>query len=351
MDAHTSLRPRAAQVRPYRRRLAAATALAVSLAVAATAPAAEPRVYVLSGQPTEVSEIDVVDLGIARQLELPSVKTEPRDLAVNAARTRLYVSEPAARRLARLDLKSGDELKPIDVPGRPSGLAVTADGTNVGIALVDSGKPEPFAAIAVLDVASESLVEDDKGEPLLIPVPGLYSRLATGLAEADILVADFSGGQVYAVDLAAGDYRLLNQPSAPTPAVVSLAAEAKAKRVFLAGLSYSVVRLDGKGRTASAPVQDGPPVAVAFHADTRRVFAAHDAPQGEIVVYDPDSLAVVATHSLAGARAAHLAAAAKAVVHLPPQSSHLTVLDAATLELRGVLKAPSFGRARRIRTF
>ncbi|HEX7082440.1 MAG TPA: glutaminyl-peptide cyclotransferase [Gammaproteobacteria bacterium] len=262
--------------------------------------AAGDRVYVaLSGSPKcpptmpeeqcEQLEADKTKDGIgvvdARTQELIRVLpggSDPEEFDVDAAESRLYVSNEDAGRLSVVDLETGNVVRTVEVGAEPEGVRLSPDGNAVYVT------SESDHAVTVVDTATGEVRAS-------IPV-GWRPRDSIFTADGTrAYVSSEHGSSVAVVDVATS--RVLETIALPPGSLpMGLALSPDERRLYVAnGRAGTVSVVDLETSEVVTQVQVGArPWGIGLTSDGKLLYTANG-PSNDVSVIDTESLNVVAT--------------------------------------------------------
>ena len=240
--------------------------------------------YVLAlNDDASVSVVDpLFGFGGSQLLTLIGLDSPGEDWALSADRTRLFVSQPAAGRVAVIDTASFQRLANLPVGPGAGRLALQPDGARLWVALEDG-----VAAVDTRDLA--------------------VTHLATGRGPHDLAVSDDSrlvfvtnreAGTLSLIDTA-GPARLADLPVGAAPAAVAFSPLAQAAYVT-SEEGGAIVAVDGRRREVVARLAADPGVrGIGIAPGGRLGFAVN--PRGRrVYVFDTSLNRVVQTAAVDG---------------------------------------------------
>jgi YVTN family beta-propeller protein len=129
-------------------------------------------------------------LPLQRHPATSTAYVSPQGMAVSADGRLLYVAASGSHRLLEVDLKAGEVVRDVPVPGRPHGVALSPDGSTLAISCRDADE------VVLLDTRTLSVqrVLEARSEPLELVFAAAGDRLFVAAARTDdILILSLDG--------------------------------------------------------------------------------------------------------------------------------------------------------------
>ncbi len=201
----------------------------------------------------------------------------PSALAVANDHRTLFVAAADARQLVSVDLPEGKVARRLDMPGRPTGLALTPDGEQL---LVSCAAPQ--STLAVVEVASSRIVKKIAvGHTAMSPVVSPEGRLAyvCNRFDNDVSVVDLEAGkQIERIAAVREPVAAALTPDGATLLVANHLPYCRTDSLFMGEIASKLTFVDTRARTTrqvelpsgSHSLRD-----VAISADGRYAYVTH----------------------------------------------------------------------------
>jgi len=208
--------------------------------------------------------------------------SDPEEFDVDAAGTRLFVSNEDASQLSIVDLDSGDVLQVVEVGREPEGVRLRPDGRTVYVT------SESEHAVTVVDALSGQVLGS-------IPVGWRPRDVVFSADSSRAYVSAEHGASVAVIDVGTSEVlETIELPPGSLPMGLALAPDQQ--RLYVAnGRAQTVAVIDLQASEVLAELQVGArPWGIGLTSDGKLLYTANG-PSNDVSVIDTESLSVLAT--------------------------------------------------------